>query len=69
MNNAAHIPRLLVARFKAYFAGERGASLVEYALLVGLIAMVAIIAVTYFGGALGDKNSGIAASIQSATGG
>lgn len=31
--------------------GERGASLVEYALLVALIAVVCISAVTYFGSA------------------
>lgn len=42
---------------------ERGASLVEYALLVGLIAVVCIGAVTYFGsadaGSLTDSGSQI----------
>jgi pilus assembly protein Flp/PilA len=33
---------------------ERGASMVEYALLVGLIALVAVVAVTWLGG--GIKN-------------
>jgi Flp pilus assembly pilin Flp len=42
--------------------------MVEYALLVGLIAVVAVVAVTQFGDALGDKNQGIAGSIASATG-
>jgi len=34
---------------------ERGASLVEYALLLALIAMVSIAAVTTLGGVAGDK--------------
>ncbi|KAA3640779.1 MAG: Flp family type IVb pilin [Armatimonadetes bacterium] len=67
MNSVTQIPRLLVARCQLFLAGERGASMVEYALLIGLIAMVALISVTLFGDALGDKNSGIAGSIMSAT--
>jgi len=42
---------------------ERGASLVEYALLVTLIAAVALIAITTFGGALSSEYSEIADSI------
>lgn len=42
---------------------EDGASIVEYALLVSLIAVVALIAVTAFGGALSTKYSDIADSI------
>lgn len=42
---------------------ERGASLVEYALLVALIAIVAVVAVTSFGGALSSEYSEIADSI------
>ena len=38
-------------------ADERGASLVEYALLVALIAMVCIGAVTFFGTSTGDSIS------------
>jgi pilus assembly protein Flp/PilA len=34
--------------------GERGASLVEYALLVALIAIVCVAAVAFFGGAVSD---------------
>lgn len=34
---------------------ERGASLVEYALLVALIAAVCIGAITYFGGSSGSS--------------
>ncbi len=42
---------------------ERGASLVEYALLVALIAIAAVVAVTTFGGALSSEYSGIADSM------
>ena len=42
---------------------QRGASLVEYALLVSLIAAVALIAVASFGGALSSEYSTIADSI------
>ncbi len=42
--------------------------MVEYAMLIGLIAMVAMVAVTTFGEALADKNTGIANSIADATG-
>ena len=43
---------------------ERGASLVEYALLVGLIAVVCIGAVTFLGGNAQSKFSSIGSSIQ-----
>jgi pilus assembly protein Flp/PilA len=33
---------------------ERGASMVEYALLVGLIALVAVVAVTWLGGGISN---------------
>ena len=36
---------------------ERGASMVEYGLLVALIAVVAILAVKYFGGAVSSSFS------------
>jgi Flp pilus assembly pilin Flp len=42
---------------------ERGASLVEYALLITLIAAVAFIAVASFGGALSGEYSEIADSM------
>lgn len=43
---------------------ERGASLVEYALLVALIAVVCIAAVTALGGAAGDKFSAVGSAIE-----
>ncbi len=42
---------------------ERGASLVEYALLVALIAVVCIAAVTALGGAASDKFDTVASAI------
>jgi pilus assembly protein Flp/PilA len=43
--------------------GERGASLVEYALLVALIAVVCIAAITLLGNASSTKFSRVGASI------
>ena len=48
---------------QARFDDEEGASLVEYALLVALIAVVCIAAVTLLGGNASDKFSTIAQSI------
>jgi len=45
-------------------ATERGASLVEYALLVALIAVVCIGAVTFLGGQTADSYSQIGASLN-----
>lgn len=39
----------IVAWFRSHTTGERGASLVEYALLLALIAVVCIVAVTALG--------------------
>ena len=54
-----------LATFVAAKAGlsEKGASLVEYALLVALIAVVCIAAVTAVGGAARDSFSSIASSL------
>ena len=41
---------------------DRGATLVEYVLLAALIALVCVAAVTYLGGALGDKFSSAGSS-------
>ncbi len=42
---------------------ERGASLVEYALLVALIAVVCIVAVTFLGKSASSKFSNVGSSI------
>ena len=47
----------------AHAKSERGASLVEYALLVALIAVVCITAVTALGGSASSKFSQVSSSI------
>ena len=44
---------------------ERGASLVEYALLVALIAVVCIVAITFLGQSASDKFSSVGSSVNS----
>ncbi len=57
---------LFLVRTRAWFArrGERGASLVEYALLVALIAVVCIVAVSLLGSNASNKFSTIGSAIQ-----
>lgn len=55
-----HIVPWVRARFGR---SERGASLVEYALLVALIAVVCIIAITFVGTRASDKFSAVGSSI------
>jgi len=54
----------LTAWLKANTKTERGASLVEYALLVALIAVVCIGAITFLGGEAADNFSEIGNSIN-----
>ena len=49
---------------RAKVRSERGASLVEYALLVALIAVVCIVAVTFLGQKASSTFSGVGASIN-----
>ena len=52
---------------KAVFGrSERGAALVEYALLLALIAVVCIVALTALGGQASDKFSTVGQSIEDA---
>jgi pilus assembly protein Flp/PilA len=51
---------------QAHINSERGASLVEYALLVALIAVVCIAAVTTLGKSASSKFSTVGASIDAA---
>ncbi len=68
MNSLAHLPRLIVARTQSRLASERGASMVEYALLVALIAMIAFAAVVIFGQTVGNTYNDIAEKVAAATG-
>ncbi|HEX7096055.1 MAG TPA: Flp family type IVb pilin [Acidimicrobiales bacterium] len=55
--------QFLATFLKAHIKSERGASLVEYALLVALIAVVCIAAVTTLGDNAADKFSEVGNSI------
>ena len=56
---------ILAAYLRARFAdNERGASLVEYALLVALIAVVCIVAVSFLGTSAKSKFSVVGSSIN-----
>ena len=57
----SHIAPWVRARFGR---SERGASLVEYALLVALIAVVCIIAITFVGSRASDKFSEVGSKLQ-----
>jgi pilus assembly protein Flp/PilA len=54
----------LTAWVRAHARDERGASLVEYALLVALIAVVCIAAITLLGNNASDKFSTVGASLN-----
>jgi pilus assembly protein Flp/PilA len=62
---------VLIARYLAdmcHVKNERGASLVEYAFLVGLIAMVCLAALVFFGQATSSRYSNVASSVGGAGG-
>jgi pilus assembly protein Flp/PilA len=52
-----------VKRFRNVIAGDRGASAIEYALLVGLIAVAIILAVTALGGQLSTMFNSVVTSL------
>ena len=59
----------IVTYMQARFAkNERGAALVEYALLLALIAVVCIVALTTLGGQASSKFSDVGNSISAAGG-
>lgn len=45
---------------------ERGASLVEYALLVGLIALVCIVSMAFFGSSMSSRFNTVGSSVTAA---
>ena len=53
----------MYAKFMSYLAGEKGASMVEYSLLVVLIAIVAWVAVDLAGSALSETYSEISSEL------
>jgi Flp pilus assembly pilin Flp len=56
----------MYAKFLSYLAGEKGASMVEYSLLVLLIAIVALVAVTVAGSELSETYSEISSNLSDA---
>jgi pilus assembly protein Flp/PilA len=65
MNIATYWTRFCAPYIRARFGNdERGASLVEYALLVALIAVVCIVAVTFLGGAASSKLNSVGSAID-----
>ena len=56
----------LTAWLQSKVSDERGASLVEYALLVALIAVVCIIAITFLGNSASDKFSTVGSAVGGA---
>lgn len=63
LTNYEHIAAYMRARFGDT---ERGASLVEYALLVALIAVVCILAITFLGRAASSKFSTVGSAVAGA---
>ena len=59
-------PSMKVVQDARRFEGDRGASLVEYALLVALIAVACIAALTYFQGETSKSLSNTASAITGA---
>lgn len=65
MDIVAHWQRHCVPFLRARFGrSERGAALVEYALLVALIAVVCIAAITILGNRTSDKFSEVGSKLQ-----
>ena len=56
----------LITRLRAFARNEEAQDLIEYALLVGLISLVAVAAVTAAGGSVNDIFTNIAARLASA---
>jgi len=65
-NQVVWLREMAKVAIRRRIADERGASLVEYALLLALIAMVCIGAVTVLGTATGDTVSRTADSVTAA---
>ncbi len=53
----------VAAHMAARRRSDRGASLVEYALLVGLIALVCVVAVTFLGQSVSSKFSSVGSGV------
>ena len=65
MNLVSYFQQIVAPYVRARWGGndEAGASLVEYALLVALIAVVCILAVSFLGGRASDKLSEVGSAV------
>jgi pilus assembly protein Flp/PilA len=66
MTRISTIAQRTAARWHAFRASEDGASMVEYALLAALIAIVVIAGVSFFGTSLDAKYDDIGSSLVDA---
>lgn len=57
----------MMTYLKNFVREEEGATMVEYGLMVALIAVVCIVAVSTLGGFLNDMFEGVGTTIQTAT--
>jgi Flp pilus assembly pilin Flp len=57
---------LIITRLRAFARNEEAQDLIEYALLVGLISLVAVAAITAAGGSVNDIFTNIGARLASA---
>lgn len=66
MNLVSYHQQFVAPYVRARWGGrsETGASLVEYALLVALIAVVCIVAITFLGKSTGSKLSNLGSNIE-----
>jgi pilus assembly protein Flp/PilA len=64
VNNTVHVSKLLALVTRA-MEDDDGQGLAEYALILGLIAIVSIIALLFLGGQISDKLSVIGGTLQS----
>lgn len=67
MNIFSYWQDFVAPHIRARFArGERGASLVEYALLVALIAIVCLVAIAFLGSSASTRFSNVGSAVGNA---
>jgi pilus assembly protein Flp/PilA len=66
MDQVSTFSQALAARWHAFRSAEHGASMVEYALLAALIAIVVIAGVSFLGGRLDEAYDDIGSSLVDA---
>jgi len=54
----------IIGQVRRFAADDEGAALAEYGILIAFIAIVAIVAVTFFGSKISEKFSAIASNFS-----